>query len=300
MPRYAGDQIYQGGSENGNVTTTALNYRRTAASSNFGTRKLAWYTVCVNQDLGVAANYAENNSLYYQMVRAIQQGDGIGGIDAPTEHNGDIRGGGGGGAELFYVGLPQNSSSSPLNQQDNWYTIKPTAPTSAIDVTSASGDGTTATLTFTTVQGAAPFNVGDAVEVQNVGSGYDCVLIDQHFVTECTTTYVKYNSTATATLTSLEASVYADLGYDCFTFAIVDDAEPFLPLGSGYFGDTDFSGVAGDYICYCNISIQGNTGYCASALNLSDAIRQVLVDNDLNGSDFTLFRLQESFGLLQF
>ena len=297
MPRYAGDQIYQG---NNSVTTTALNYRKTAASSNFGTRKLAFYSVWFPVDYGVAANYAENNSLYYQVIRAIQQGSPIqGGVNGAAE-NGTILAGGGGGAELFYVGLPQNTASSPLNQQDNWYLFKPTHTTGLFTVVAANGDGTTATLTFGNDTGTPPFNVGDPVEVQNVGSGYDCVLANQHFVTECTTTYVKYNSTATATLTGLvDASVYADLGYDAFTFAIVDDAEPFLPELNGFFGDTDFSGVAGDSLCYCNAALEGRSYACISPFNFIQAIAKVLYDNELP-PDFYIYRLQESFGLLPF
>jgi len=300
MPKYSGDQIYQGGPENGNVTTTALNYRRTAPSSNFGTRKLAWYTVWLSVDYGMAANYAENNSLYYQIVRAIQNGyTDIGGTNAPTEGNGDIRGGGGGGAELFYVGLPQNSSSSPLNQQDNWYVAKPTQTSNDVSIVAASGDGTTATLTFSDPVIPAPFNVGDAIDVFNIGDGYDCNLNEQHFVTECTTTYVKYNSTATATLTSLEGQCYVDLGYDCFTFAIVDDAEPFLPEGNGFFGSTDFSGVAGDSKCYCALSTEGRSVPCITPTNLAGLVAETLTNNDLP-TDFQVLRLQDSFGLLPF
>jgi len=298
MPKYSGDQIYQG---NPTVSPTALNYRKTDASSNFGTRKLAFYTAWFPVDLGIAAHYAENNSVFYQIIRAIQQGNAaLGGSNGAPEGNGQISGGGGGGAELFYVGTPQNSSSSALNQLDNWYVIKPTNPTDWVSVVSASGDGTTATLTFTNPVIPAPFNVGDAIEVQNVGTGYNCVLIDGHFVTECTTTYVKYNSTATATLTSLEGECFADLGLDCFTFAVVDDAEPFLPEGGGSIGDTDFSGVAGDSLCYCSVSSNGRSLPCVSPYNFGSAIIQVLIDNELSASDFSIFRLQESFGLIPF
>jgi hypothetical protein len=297
MPRYAGDQIYQG---NNSVTTTALNYRKTAPSSNFGTRKLAFYTVQFSVDYGVAANYAENNSLYYQVIRAIQQGSPIqGGVNGAAE-NGTILAGGGGGAELFYVGLPQNSSSSTLNQQDNWYVAKPTHTTNDVNIVAASGDGTTATLTFADPVIPAPFNVGDAIEVFDIGDGYDCDLDEQHFVTECTTTYVKYNSTATATLTSLEGQCYVDLGLDCFTFAIVDDAEPFLPELNGFFGDTDFSGVAGDGLCYCSAGVDGRSYPCISPVNFIQAIIKVLDDNELPNNEFSVYRLQESFGLLPF
>jgi hypothetical protein len=298
MPRYSGDQIYQG---NPTVSPTALNYRKSDASSNFGTRKLAFYTVWFHPDLGIAAHYAENNSVFYQIIRAIQQGSGLGGTIGPSEDSGQIRGGGGGGAELFYVGTPQNSSTSALNQLDNWYGLKPTNNTNDVYVASASGDGTTATLTFTSPVIPAPFNVGDAIQVINVGTDYNCALRDGHFVTECTTTYVKYNSTATATLTDLEARCFADLGLDCFTFGVVDDAEPFLPDLSGHVGDTDFSGVAGDVVYYCgSIFNTGRSLPCVSPLNFDAAIRQVLLDNELSTADVLIFRLQESFGLLPF
>ena len=285
MPRYAGDQILQGGD---NVSTTALNYRKTDRSSNFGTRKLAWYTVWLSPDFDLAANYADNNSLYYQIVRAIQQGS-----------NFDwYLGGGGGGAELFYVGTPQNSATSPLNQQDNYVGIRPLNQTDTVTVSAASGTGSIATLTFASAQPTPPFNVGDPVEVMSVGSGYNCDIYELHFVTECTTTYVKFNSTATATLPSLEGGVRADLGYDCFTFAIVDDAEPFLPEGSGNFGDVDYTGVAGDSECFC--CGDGRYYSVIVPINFWFAIYQVLQDNELDTSEFSIYRLKDSFGLLPY
>lgn len=301
MPRYSGDQIYQNGAYGYNVSPTAQNYRKSAESSNFGTRKLAWYTVWMPTDHGLAANYTDNNSLYYQTIRAIQQGAAnIGGANAPSEGNGQILGGGGGGAELFYVGAPQNSSSSPLNQDDDWYNVKPTNTTGNIGVVAASGTGTVATLTFASNQGVAPFNPGDAIEVQGIGDGYDCVLGDKQFVISCTSTQVTYNSLANATLVDLDGYCYADIGLDAFTFAIVDDAEPFLPEGNGYFGQTDYSGVAGDSDCYCSANTEGRSYVCTYPLNLGSVIAQVLNDNDLSTSDFYVYRLQSSFGLLAF
>ena len=295
MPRYAGDQILQGGY---NVSTTALNYRKTDRSSNFGTRKLAFYSIQMSPDFDLAANYADNNSLFYQIVRAIQQGSYIGGTNGYTEGNGTILGGGGGGAELFYVGTPQNSATSPLNQQDNYVGIRPLNQTDWVTVSAASGTGSIATLTFASAQSTPPFNVGDPVQVTSVGSGYDCGLYGQQFVISCSTTQVTYNSSATATLTSLEGSVSADLGYDCFTFAVVDDAEPFLPEGSGAFGDVDYTGVAGDSECFC---CDGGRQYSTIVpINFWFAIYQVLQDNELNTSEFSIWRLKDSFGLLYY
>jgi len=294
MPKYAGDQITQG---SGNQTT-ALNYRKTAASSNFGTRKLAFYAVHLEQDFGLAANWRDSNSLYYQIVRAIQQGSTTGGVNAPTEGNGDIRGGGGGGAELFYVGEPQNSAASPLNQASGWYNFKPQNDSSHIYVARATGTGTIAKLEFETAQPTPPFNVGDPVRVADIGNGYNCNLYDQHFITECTTTYVKFNSTATTTVYDGGDSigyVFADLGYDCFTFAVVDDAEPFLPEGTAVFGDTDFSGVAGDALCYCGGS--GRLQGCTIAVNFKFAIAGVLQANELSISSLYIYRIRPTFGL---
>lgn len=60
------------------------NYRRTYESSNFGTRKLAFYMVNVPHFLGLADNWQEPNSLYYQIVQQLQEN----------------------GAELYWLGTP--------------------------------------------------------------------------------------------------------------------------------------------------------------------------------------------------
>ena len=64
-----------------NVTS---NYRRTYGSSNFGTRKLAFYMVNVPHSYGMADNWQEPNSLYFQIVQMLQQR----------------------GAEIFWLGEP--------------------------------------------------------------------------------------------------------------------------------------------------------------------------------------------------
>ena len=294
MPQYSGNLV-------GN-TVLAQNYRRTAASSNFGTRKLAWYTVLVEPDVGLVANYAENNSLYYNIVRSIQTGNSV--YIPFTEDNQRI--GNGGGAELFYVGTPQNSATNTLNQEANWYGFKLTNTSGSIEVARASGTGTIATLEFVSAQGTPPFNVGEPVAVANIGHGYDCDFYTQQFVTECTTTYVKFNSTATDNVYDGGDSigqVETDRGWDCFTFAVVDDAEPILPEGSGIFanGDptsgTDYSGVASDSECY----------FCSNGRNFSIItpvtfwfdVYEALHNAEVGGADFNIFRLKPSFGLTQ-
>ena len=73
-----------------------------------------------------------------------------------------------------------------------------TAAGTTIAITGASGDLTTATVTFAT-QGSAPYAVGSKISVSNITpseyNGY-------YTVTACTTTSVSYASTATATYTS--------------------------------------------------------------------------------------------------
>lgn len=97
------------------------NYRRTYGSSNFGTRKLAFYMVNVPHTLGMADNWQEPNSLYSQIVQMLQ--------DA--------------GAELYWLGLPQyynnfnyedcftfamaDDADSPTQQQINSGSITATA-----------------------------------------------------------------------------------------------------------------------------------------------------------------------------
>ena len=67
-----------------------------------------------------------------------------------------------------------------------------------LSVTGASGDGTTATLTFA-VQGSNPFPVGGTINVSNINpSAYNGTFI----VTACTTTSVSYASTAVASYVS--------------------------------------------------------------------------------------------------
>jgi len=68
------------------------NWKRTFDTSNLGTRKLAFYQVYVEGDVGMAADYQDNNSVYYRLVRAIQETAG---------------------GELYYLGGPQHSGSDP-------------------------------------------------------------------------------------------------------------------------------------------------------------------------------------------
>ena len=70
----------------GSISTLAQNYRKTEKSSNFGTRKIAFYNFSCNNEYGLAANWAEPNSLYQRVVRALQQAN----------------------VELFYVGQPRS------------------------------------------------------------------------------------------------------------------------------------------------------------------------------------------------
>jgi hypothetical protein len=61
------------------------NYRRTYENYNFGTRKLAFYMVNVPNSYGMAENWEEPNSLYFQIVQMLQQQ----------------------GAELYWLGEPR-------------------------------------------------------------------------------------------------------------------------------------------------------------------------------------------------
>ena len=67
-----------------------------------------------------------------------------------------------------------------------------------LEVTGASGNGSTVTLTFA-AQPAAPFQIGDSITVSSVDpTGYNGTYV----VTACTTTTVSYLNTSTATFVS--------------------------------------------------------------------------------------------------
>jgi hypothetical protein len=95
-------------------TDVAQNAQKTRDSSHFGTRKLAFYTVVIDQDAELAYAldgggdpifsqpvWQESNSLYYKMVQALQEAN----------------------VELYYVGLPRNTNESNYH---NWSGLKPT------------------------------------------------------------------------------------------------------------------------------------------------------------------------------
>lgn len=68
------------------------NWTRTFDTSNLGTRKLAFYQVYVEGDFGLLETFQDNNSLYYKIVRAIQEAAG---------------------GELYYLGAPSHHYGTP-------------------------------------------------------------------------------------------------------------------------------------------------------------------------------------------
>jgi len=297
MPQYSGDQIYQGG---GTVSPLAQNYRKTTGSSNFGTRKLAWYRVQMDPDFGLAATYDQPNSLFFQIVRALQRGsEQYGGNYEPTSNGNIAYGAGGGGVELFYLGVPQNSSSSPENTAtQGFYSGLKYTNTETLAVSSASSDGSIITLTFTTPQSTPPFQVGASLFTDSIGHGFDVGGFNSGVsVIACTTTYVQYYGSSTAgTFTGLSgASVIVDLGYDSFVFAIHDDAEEVLPEGQFALYATGTTGTAGDIIYYCG---SGRSYTCTWPSNLIDAIQSTLAENDLSTSSFWMDRLDDAWAII--
>ena len=67
------------------------NALRARESSNFGTRKLAFYTIAVDEVNGLTANWQDSNSLYYKIVNALQEAN----------------------VELYWLGQPQNGTNNP-------------------------------------------------------------------------------------------------------------------------------------------------------------------------------------------
>jgi hypothetical protein len=112
------------------------NYRRTYESSNFGTRKLAFYMVNAPHEQGLADNWEEPNSLYHRIVQMLQKN----------------------GAELYWLGEPRfvdslgyedcftfamaDDAESPVQNSINGGTVTATATdseTNQITVDSTNG-----------------------------------------------------------------------------------------------------------------------------------------------------------------
>jgi hypothetical protein len=68
---------------------------KTRESSNFGTRKLAFYTLLCDTAAGLGNNWQDSNSLYFKIVQRLQEG----------------------GVELYWLGEPQ-VLESPFNGSD--------------------------------------------------------------------------------------------------------------------------------------------------------------------------------------
>jgi len=70
---------------------------KTKESSNFGTRKLAFYTLLCDTAAGLGDNWQDSNSLYYQIVQRLQEG----------------------GVELYWLGEPK-VLESPFDGSDGF------------------------------------------------------------------------------------------------------------------------------------------------------------------------------------
>lgn len=87
-----------------------------------------------------------------------------------------------------------------FNNQINLYADS-TAVGDTVAVTGASGNGTTATLTFAT-QSVVPYKVGDSITVSGIVTSSDGDYSGVHVVTACTTTSVSFSSPVTSTYVS--------------------------------------------------------------------------------------------------
>jgi hypothetical protein len=82
-----------------NLYGTALspNALKTKESSRFGTRPLAFYTFYTDEANGLAANWQDSNSLYHQIVTALQRAN----------------------VELYWLGQPYNANDVPFSIYGN-------------------------------------------------------------------------------------------------------------------------------------------------------------------------------------
>jgi hypothetical protein len=89
-------------------TDLAVNALKAKESSNFGTRKLAFYTLICDHASGLADNWRDSDSLYFKIVQRLQGGGSVGNINGF---------GTGGAVELYWLGEPQ-VLEAPLDGSD--------------------------------------------------------------------------------------------------------------------------------------------------------------------------------------
>jgi hypothetical protein len=87
--------------DDGSATDLAQNYRKTRESTNFGTRKLAFYTFLAAGESDLVGGKDDNNGIYFQVVQALQEA----------------------GAEIYWLGEPHDLGESFYNNWDflNFY-----------------------------------------------------------------------------------------------------------------------------------------------------------------------------------
>lgn len=209
------------------------NYRRTYESSNFGTRKLAFYMVNVPQVQGMAANWQEPNSLYFQIVQMLQQR----------------------GAEIYWLGEPQyvnsfgyedcftfamaDDADIPLQQSVNNGTITATAT-----------DSTTNQITVDTTENIFDYNTYVTFTAPTIGgliAGKKYYIEDVNYQTDGTG-WIQLSNEPNGSI----VNVTTDSG---------------SMTGATVVFDTVWSGTAGDVQFGCCGGGGGGEFQCVSALN---------------------------------
>jgi len=210
---------------------------KTKESSNFGTRKLAFYTLLCDTDAGLGANWQDSNSLYYQIVQRLQEG----------------------GVELYWLGEPK-VLESPFDGSDAFtFAIADDADTpqkyledtNTYTVLGANQDGYN---NYLKIDANGPtFNRGQPVVFGMTDDGVVAgqTYYIQDIVYSNSATYIQLSETVTQTNNDGTADYPEGVGHpgEIFMLDPAPSANPYT--ATFYFYDTFWTGTAGDVQWAC-------------------------------------------------
>jgi hypothetical protein len=215
------------------------NALRARESSNFGTRPLAFYTFYTDEANGLAANWQDSNSLYHQIVQALQRAN----------------------VELYWLGQPYNANDVPFSIDGNdafTFAIADDAdsPQKYLE------DTNTWTVLGANLDGYENYLKIDTTNSLNIGQPVVFGMTDDGVVAGKTYyvygiegnngyTYIQLSETVTQTNNDGTPDYPQGVGHPGELF-MLDPA----PSSNGYtatfsFYDTNWSGTAGDFQASC-------------------------------------------------
>ena len=204
---------------------------KTKESSNFGTRKLAFYTFMCDNAAGLGDNWQDSNSLYYQIVQRLQES----------------------GVELYWLGEPQVLGSPFVGSDAFTFAIADDAdtPTKYLEGTN------TYTVLGANLDGYDNYLKLDTTNTLNRGQPIVFGMTDDGVIAGQTyyiqdweefdgATYIRLTETVTQVNNDGTADYPAGVGHPGEIF-MLDPAPSTNPyIATVYYYDTYWSGTAGD------------------------------------------------------